>query len=171
MSITTHSGTQYIQQQEGNKYSFRGGEELYLLDQQENVIGNADIVHKRGELARRLGDHSVTDCQEPYATDKEMYVVIRFLSVLPHGIDSPYMYVTPDVTDLKTVGDIETGRHYFWDLNKLFPLRLPGEEDPIENVAGPTVPDPCLQPDEISPHSQPQPQSEQLPQPQSLSRT
>ena len=162
MSITTHNGIQYIQQQEGNKDSFRAGEEVYLLDQEDNVIGNADIVHKRGELARRLGDHSVTDCQDAYATDKEMYIVIRFLSVLPHGIDSPYMYVTPDVTDVETIGDMVTGRHYFWDLNKLRPLRLPEEEDPIENAAVPTAPD------EISPQPHPQPQSE--PMPQSLSQ-
>ena len=121
-----------------------------MLDQQEYVISNADIVHKRGELAPRLGDHSVTDCQDAYATEKEMYVVTRFLSVIPHGINFPYMYVTPDVTDVEKVGDMETGQHCFWDLNKLRPLRLPEEEDPIENTASPTVPD------EISPQPQPQ---------------
>ena len=41
-----------------------------------------------------LDNQSVADFQEPYAKEKEMYVVFRSLSVLPHGIDSPYMYFT-----------------------------------------------------------------------------
>ena len=149
MSIQERNGMEFITQTKAdNPLTFRAGQEVYLLDQDDNMVGNGDLFETNFRFPERLHTHKVQEWGAKYAREGEHYVVVRVLSVMPHAVNIPYPYVMPGEEAPKNLGDMWSKQNYFWDVNKLNLLPEHRPYDVLEGIALPQVSQPAPQPSE-----------------------